>query len=194
MYSGDNNAVYPASNPWKTGSMRPDDILALSMGVNISVPEMLADSIRSSSNPGVAKGLSVFCCPSDPYAYAKGVNGGNSDCYKRCYRLNLYPWSYWDPLYGGLRTIWNLDAIPQALIPSPAGTPYLFEAQAGQSNVFGANGISFVYDADINASFDPAFPMHGVTTKPVANSLCFDGHVERIDKSTLKAAYLRYNK
>jgi competence protein ComGC len=200
LYCGDNNTVYPGPSPWKNANVCTEDVLAQSMGVNLTIAEMQARNITQVSNPGISKGVSLFCCPSDPFGYASGADSVATGLYKRSFRLNLYPWSYWDPLYGGLRTLWNLDAIPSAIVVSPAGTPYLFEAQSNKGNVFGAIAgsgcvnISFVYDADITAAFDPNFPMHGVSSKPVASSLCYDGHVELIDKTTLKAAYLRYNK
>ena len=116
---------------------------------------------------------------------------GGSTAIPRSYCENLGDGTEDKGIYkGGFYTVGvnNLDkaadAIPVSKVQSASGTVWLLESHY-QATAFGEDleegnlTTLCLTIADIGVTFGgSALPMHGIATKPRANALLFDGHVE----------------
>ncbi len=203
LYEGDNPGSYPGPQPLGPGMVRIswDRSLAIQMGATLKIDESVERQTLNPPHPDV-KILKTFSCPKDhqlrgarnlpltPGSLIDGMADGPGIC--RSYTLNLGTGNL-DGQDDGIAPA--AAAIPKAKIESMAGTVFLIENHAyatvfGQRNI--ANDTTLVCTkagkvVPADAFTNPLVLMHGVQSKPLVNSLMFDGHAEVLEQAAVVA-------
>jgi prepilin-type N-terminal cleavage/methylation domain-containing protein/prepilin-type processing-associated H-X9-DG protein len=174
LYAAENEGNSPGTAPWGVGGKADlasewagvgwDDVLAVQMGVPLSVDLMFCNQVNVTygsntvrtdpfplvapartwtATPAMAKGmdkyLGAFCCPSDPYG---PVNASGQVKRSYCLNLGLEGKGNYVDYEGPTGAFTSLIrvAISTSFVTEPSGTMHLMETWRDVPNCFGRHG------------------------------------------------------